>query len=400
MKMPATNSAPKSAVSTRRLLALAAVLLMMSVLFTSRTANAAAPEAAIERAPVTAWPVFRGNAHSDGVAGCKLANEPKLIWKKSYKDAMFEGTAAIAGGVLYVGGLGGDFYALDLADGQEKWKFHSELGFRAPAAVKDSFVYVGDTEGRFNCLDIATGKPVWSISTEAEINAGANFYKDQVIIGSQSGVLYSLNAKTGKETWRYTIDNMVQCSPTIVDDRVFLAGCDSLLHTIDVNTGKKISQLEIADPTGVTPAAVGGLLYFGTQGAKVLAVDWKQNKIVWSYEHFKRKSPYQSSPAVAEGIVVIGGRDRMVHAIKADSGDEAWLYQSGRRIDSSPVIVGDRVFIGGGDGKLTALNLATGEKVWEYEAGGDFVGSPAVADRRLVIANGNGDILCFGDAKK
>ncbi len=347
-------------------------------------------------AAADAWPIFRGNTLSNGVAPCTLPEQPELLWKLSIKEGMFESTPAIRDGVVYVGGLNGYFYALDLANGAEKWKYHSELGFRAPAAVRDGLVYVGDTEGRFVCLDAATGEPKWGLSTDAEINAGANFYKDNVIIGSQNGSLYSLDAKTGKEVWKYSIDNMIQCSPTIVENRVFLAGCDSILHILDVENGQKVAQVDILDPTGVTPAAVGDKLYFATQGAKVFCVDWRKAEIVWSYEHAKRKSPYQSSPAVSGGSLVIGGRDRMLHGIKTDSGEEAWTFPTRHSIDGSPVIVGDRVFVGAGDGRVYGLNLTSGEKVWEYEAGGDFVGSPAVAADKLVIANGNGDVLCFG----
>ena len=234
--------------------------------------------AAADHAPTAApdaWPVFRGDAEFDGVAGCTLPDQPALLWKHSVKDGMFEGTPAIADGVIYIGGLNGYFYALDLATGDEKWKYHSELGFRAPAAVRDGLVYIGDSEGRFVCLDAASGESKWGISTDAEINAGANFYKGNVIIGSQSGTLYCLDAKTGKEAWKYAIDNMIQCSPTIVENRVFLAGCDSVLHIIDIDTGQRVAQVDIGDPTGVTPAAVGDRVYFATQGAKVLCIDWR-----------------------------------------------------------------------------------------------------------------------------
>ncbi len=77
------------------------------------------------------WPIFRGNSLSNGVAASALTEDPALLWKKSFKDGMFESTPAIETGVVYVGGLNGYFYALDLATGDEKWKFHSELGFRA-----------------------------------------------------------------------------------------------------------------------------------------------------------------------------------------------------------------------------------------------------------------------------
>ncbi|HEY1603300.1 MAG TPA: PQQ-binding-like beta-propeller repeat protein [Pirellulales bacterium] len=346
------------------------------------------------------WPVFRGNATSDGVATSTLPPEPTLIWKRSIKDGMFEATPAIVDGVVYIGGLNGYFYALDLKSGEEKWGFFSELGFRAPAAVRDGLVYVGDTEGRFVCLDAATGESKWGLSTDAEINAGANFYQNNVIIGSQNGTLYALDAKTGKEAWKYSIDNMIQCSPTIVENRVFLAGCDSVLHIIDLDNGQRVAQVEIGDPTGVTPAAVGDMVYFATQGARVFCVNWRQAKVVWTYEHDKKKSPYQSSPAVGQDMVVIGGRDRMIHGLRATTGDEAWIFPTKRVVDASPVIVGDRVFVGAGDGRVYGLKLASGEKVWEYEAGGDFIGSPAVAAGRMVVAGGNGDVFCFGPGEK
>ena len=75
------------------------------------------------------WPLFRGNSACDGVAGGKLPDKPKLLWKKSFKDGAFDATATIVDGTIYVGSFDGNLYALDLADGKEKWKFHSELGF-------------------------------------------------------------------------------------------------------------------------------------------------------------------------------------------------------------------------------------------------------------------------------
>ena len=173
---------------------------------------------------------------------------------------------------------------------------------------------------------------------------------------------------------------------------------DGLLHIVDLDTGKKVSTLDILDPTGVTPAAVGDRIYFATQGARVFCVNWRKPEVIWTYEP-KRKQPFQSSPAVAQGVLVAGGRDRAVHAVDVKSGDERWTFPAKSRIDSSPVVVGDRVFVGAGDGHLYGLKLATGEKVWDYEAGGDFVASPAVAAGVLVIGNGNGDLYCFGKKK-
>ena len=43
-------------------------------------------------------------------------------------------------------------------------------------------------------------------------------------------------------------------------------------------TGELMAQVDIDDPTGVTPAAVGDMIYFATQGARVLCVNWREAK--------------------------------------------------------------------------------------------------------------------------
>jgi outer membrane protein assembly factor BamB len=347
------------------------------------------------------WPVFRGNAQADGVAMGYLPDQLQVIWKKPFKDALFESTAAIVDGVVYVGGLDGYFRALDLKNGDEKWKFHSELGFKAPAAVRDGLAYIGDSDGIFYCLDAATGQEKWKLQTDAEINAGANFYDSAVLIGSQDGSLHALDARTGKSQWKYTIENMIQCSPTIIDNRVFIAGCDGKLHVLELKPGTPTSIvdkqiIDIQDPTGTTPAAVGDRVYFGTQGSRFFCFDWRQLEKVWSFEP-RRKQPFQASAAVRDGVVVVGGRDRAVHGLDADKGNELWQFPTRSRIDASPVIVGTRVMIASGDGRLYALDLKTGVKYWEYEAGGGFTASPAVAEGRMVIGNDDGELYCFGE---
>ena len=342
-----------------------------------------------------AWAVFRGDASSTGVAQTTLPDKPVVVWKKNFKDGGFEATAAIADGMVYVGSFDGNLYALALADGEEKWHFHTDLGFKAAPAVRDGMIYIGDVDGKFYAIDAKTGKEKWSVTSGAEINAGANFYRDKVLFTSQDGGFYCLMPGDGKLVWKYTIDNMIQCSPTVVENRGFLAGCDGKLHIVDLDMGDAAATVDIHDPTLSTPAAVGDEVYFGTQGGHFLAVDWRQAKTTWTFDP-KGAQPLLSSAAAADGLAVFGGKDRAVHALDLKDGDEKWTFKTRAVIDASPVVVGGRVFIGGGDGRIYALDLKTGKKDWEYEAGGRFPASPAVAQHRLVIGNDAGDLYCFG----
>ncbi len=384
----------KNTHSLSRIALLATVFTLFAVYTSSLFSAEAAQPAVVAKAD--AWPVFRGDALSDGIAVGSLPEKLEVLWKFNSKQHGFEATVAIADGIVFAGCLDGELYAISLADGKEKWKFHTELGFSAPAAVKDGRVFIGDTDGKFYCFEAATGKPVWGYEANGEVNSGANFYQDKVLFGSQDATLYCLEAATGKLAWKHTIGDQIRCSPTVVDGRAFLAGCDGKLHIIDLAKGEETASVEIDAPTGSTPGVGGQQAFFGTEGSSFFAIDWKEAKISWQFKS-QRNLPFRSSAAVTPEAIIFGGRDKQVYALDPKSGEEVWKPFTARaRIDSSPVVVGSRVFVGASDGRLYALDRKTGKKVWEYEAGGDFTASPAVAAGRLVIGNTDGTLYCFG----
>ncbi len=366
------------------------------------SAKVAAPrnlgDDATRGAPADAWPVFRGDAQGSGVSRGTLPERLDVLWKVTLPDGSFEATAVIDQGVVYAGCLDGNLLALDLATGEERWRFYSELGFLASAAVRDGRVYVGDTNGKFFCLEAASGSVVWSFETKAEIDNGANFYGDLVLVGSQDATLYALRAASGELAWQYQIADQIRCMPTVVDDRCFLAGCDGKLHVIDLTQGTSLSQIDIQAPTGCSPAVAGEMVYFGTEGETVFGIAWAQAELVWAYRRQARNFPFRSSAAATAQMVVLGGRDKLVRGLDPQTGEERWTFAAKARVDSSPVVVGQRVFVGSSDGRLYELDLATGALRWEYEAGGSFLASPAVAAGRLVIGNDDGVLFCFGQA--
>lgn len=342
------------------------------------------------------WPLGRGSQRATGVAACTLPAQPELLWKFPAPDGAFESTPIIFDGTVYIGCLNGYLYALNLKDGSEKWKFKTELGFYAAPAIRNGLIFIGDSEGRFYCLDAAHGEIKWGpFATGAEIDSGANFHHGRVLFGSQDANLYCLNAATGDLVWKFAIDDQIRCFPTVIGDRSFVAGCDAKFHIVDLNTGKEVAAIDIEAPTGSAPAIRGDFAYFGTEGESVFCVNWRKPEVVWKYRDPKRKMPYRSSAALVKNLVLIGGRDKLMHALDHKTGELLWSFSTQSRIDSSPVVVGDRVFFGSSDGRVYGLDLK-GEKVWEYEAGGGFSGSPAVASGRLVIANENGTVYCFG----
>src|SRR6202035_2431901 len=105
------------------------------------------------------WPLFRGNPLQNGIAESPLPEKLSIRWKIQLKDGI-EATAAIVKDTIYVGSFDQHLYAVNLADGKEKWKYKAGA-FKAPPSVLEGAVFVGDEDGMFHCVDPATGAKRW-----------------------------------------------------------------------------------------------------------------------------------------------------------------------------------------------------------------------------------------------
>jgi outer membrane protein assembly factor BamB len=356
-----------------------------------------APDIGSAEKSSTNWPLFRGNALQTGVAGSSLPEQLDIRWRVKTGDAI-EGTAAIVDGTVYVGSFDEHLYALDLATGNQKWKYKGGA-FKAAVSVRGGKVYVGDTDGKFHCVDAASGKKIWSFETEGEITSGANFAGANVLFGSSDEHLYCLS-KDGQLQWKFKIaGGPVNGSPAVIRERTFVAGCDSSLHVIDTVKGGEQAAVELGGPVGATSAVVGDHLYVGTMDKQFLAVDWKQKQVLWKFEAPKRAQDFYASAAVTDALVIVGSRDKCVHALDRKTGKRVWTYATEGKVDSSPAVVGKRVFAGSIDGNLYVLDLDKGTLIKKFDLGGAISGSPAVAGDCLVIGTEKGVVYCIGGKK-
>jgi len=176
---------------------------------------------------------------------------------------------------------------------------------------------------------------------------------------------------------------------------VLVAGCDGVLRGIDPGAGTEVLTVEIEAYVGGSTAVGSRLAYVGTFENQVLGIDLTAGKVAWVYENPERHFPFYSSAALAPDRVVIGGRDKLVHALDPATGRAVWTYAAGSRVDSSPVIAGASVYFGTIGGDLVGLDLSSGKKVWEFATGSSVTASPAVAGGRLVIGTLDGMLYCF-----
>lgn len=369
--------------------------------------NAVAAEPAATTV-VDRWPSFRQNLTQSGVATGSLPNELVPLWELATGD-LVQASAAIVDGKAFIPSLSGELRCVDLNTGNIVWTYRTveeapansfRPGFKAAPTVAAGSVLVGDEDGIFHSIDAVTGKRRWTYETGQEIFSAAAVVDGKVLFGSYDNSLHCLKLDDGSPVWKFATEGYVHCAPAVVNGLAFIAGCDEHLRGIDVATGAERFKLKINSYLIASPAIHGDFLYVGTYGSEVLAVNWKTQEIAWRYRDESKEFPYHSSAAVTDRLVIVGGRDKLIHAIDRAKGTRVWSFATRGRVDSSPVVVGDRVFVGSSDGNLYALAMADGKELWKHNFGGKaaITAGPAVAEGRLIVGceSRDGRVICFG----
>ena len=164
-------------------------------------------------------------------------------------------------------------------------------------------------------------------------------------------------------------------------------------NTFEDNNGKIYSS----------PAIVNGVVYVSSWDFKIasksvvtnigniLALNASNGEIIWSYII----GPVRySSPAVKNGLVIIGSLDGNISALNATNGKLLWAYQTDGGIESSAAVTKGTVYIGSLDGNVYALDLSTGIKLWNYTIGPVY-SSPAIVNNIVYACSNNGNFYAL-----
>ncbi|HEX2450922.1 MAG TPA: PQQ-binding-like beta-propeller repeat protein, partial [Gemmatimonadales bacterium] len=116
-------------------------------------------------------------------------------------------------------------------------------------------------------------------------------------------------------------------------------------------------------------------------------------------EGFDRKT-IQGSPAIAGGKVYVGSRDAHLYAFDLVTGKQLW--RNGKPapwVVTSPVVWGDRISFGSSDGHFVeAVDPDSGKRVWFFRTPDNVIASPVLADSILYVADMSGNLFALDAA--
>lgn len=158
-----------------------------------------------------------------------------LSW--SYTTGLLVSSPPVAvDGVIYVGSLDNNLYALDAASGSELWRFTTKGQVADSPAVVAGMVYFGSDDGNVYALNASSGTKLWSFNTGTPVFSSPAVANGVVYIGSDNGYLYALDAATGAQFWIFNAGAAVTSSPAVADGVVCVGSQDYSFYAVDAVT--------------------------------------------------------------------------------------------------------------------------------------------------------------------
>ncbi len=343
---------------------------------------------------------FHGDAHHTGrYPGHLPRTAPREVLRFATQGAIFGGIA-LAGGVAIFGSHDRAVYAVSYgqsgpsnadadADVAMRWRRDlADLVWVTPA-VGDGVVYAGSDDDVVVALNLADGEQRWRFQTGPCKNRksvgpdGARCDVDGITVAGDGTIyvaadgLYALRPE-GTLKWKYS-PGSTHCAgnPAISDDGTVYVGCqDHGLYAVGPD-GSARWTVRVGDDIDASPA-VGpdGTIYVGSDDKKLWAIA-PSGVVRFSVI---TGGPIHSSAAIgADGTVYVGSFDGQLYAI-SPSGAVKWTYRAADRIVSSPIVDADgAVLFGSEDDRLYALE-PDGRLRWSLQLDGDVDGTPTLAD--------------------
>lgn len=295
-------------------------------------------------------------------------------------------------------------YSVNLDNGQESWRFPAEKSaqrsyYAAPTLTADGQLIVGDYGKTLHSLNPDTGAENWSSSEATDRYIGSALTTDNLIYApNASHKLFSFDLQ-GNYKWDFISQGPLWAKPVTEEacECVYIPSMDHHVYAIDAQTGEQKWQSENLGGSVVgTPAlSPEGVLYAGSFGSKLVAIDSKDGRILWETPS---NDWVWGGPILQDKIIYFGDLSGTLYAVDANTGSIRWQKTPDGPITESPLVTEDSIYITTETGGFIALDL-NGNVRWTKPFETKLHTAPVKAgDKILVAATGNPDLLYAFDS--
>jgi outer membrane protein assembly factor BamB len=255
-----------------------------------------------------------------------------------------------------------------LRQAAEVWAFPTEDQVSAAPLVVDTAAYVATEGGVLHAISLDNGQSLWRYP--AEESAGSfvsspSFAEGVIYLASREGNIHAVTL-AGEPACSNPISLMgeVITSPVINGEVMFVGlSTNQALQTFAVGgcgapSANHATFYPSSLPVELGPALTADALYFLENRLLIsysLTPGTGLDGPPFSWPPYQADDPITTPPVFADGLVYVGSQGGLVHAVDAASGEGAWTFDAGSAIRGEIVVVPGAVFATTSSGEVIAI---------------------------------------------
>jgi outer membrane protein assembly factor BamB len=324
-------------------------------------------------------------------------------------SASLVASPADVGGIVVEASTNGDLDTYNGSTGALLEQYNAGAPIVSSPAVVNGIVYVGleatDVEGGIVAVNEFTGKLVWSVPFPGSASSSPTVSNGIVYIGTDEGAEYGLRASNGQEVFGFgTESSPITGSTSVVNNVAYFGAQNGYAYAINATTGTLVWQVAMGSPIDSTPVVANGVAFFADDGGSVFALSSSSGAQEWATI---TNGTTASALAVANGVVFDDVDGETLFALSEWTGDVLWQFTTGDvspyplsgadgQFDSTPAVANGVVYVGSCGDLFYALNAATGSELWSYTTGGQIEASPAISNGMVYVSSYDNWLYAFG----
>ncbi len=307
-------------------------------------------------------------AAGDGRVVRVAVDNGSLVWRQDTGVRLSAGAGA-GHGLTLAGGAKGELVALDMVNGQLRWKvtLSSEVTGQLLAVADTVIVRTGD--GRVHGLALADGSRKWLYSRNLPPlslrgSGGLAAFEGVIYAGFPGGKLVALDARNGAQLWEATVALPrgatelervadVMGNPAVDTQQVCAVAYQGRVACFDRRSGGPMWARDTSSNSGL--AMDERSVYVTDDKDAVTAYDKTSGRAVWRQDKLARRQV--TAPLALGNWVAVADGEGYVHVLSADDGGFVARTRVDSAVRSAPIDIGPGFAVQTTKGTVVAFRL-------------------------------------------
>jgi outer membrane protein assembly factor BamB len=272
--------------------------------------------------------------------------------------------------------------------------------------VSDGILYAPTLDGRLAAINLAKRRIQVRKKLPQTSEAACAVVDSSLLIAQRFGdkTLRHYNIRNGRLLWQIDGGD-ISTEPILSDSMIFCAALYKHVDAYRRSDGRRLWQYRTASQLHASPALADGVLVVGLEDGMLLALEARTGAKRWELDTGKKKNdglaktPFAggiyATPVIRRQTVYVGTLDQEFFAVDLFAGAERWRLPVGSKVIHAAAANDSLVIFGANDGRIRAVDAASGAVQWEFRAGSVIGTSPIITGAQVFVGSLDHTLYCL-----